>query len=46
MLWTLSKERWDFNKRWVAIRLALDHLQLLALVLGPTFGWALDYKQQ
>lgn len=41
LLYTLSRERWDFNKRWVVARLALEHLQLIAFVLQPIFLWAL-----
>ena len=45
-LFTLQRERWDFNRRWVLLRLALEHLQLLALVLAPAAGWRLNYEQK
>lgn len=43
LLAALQRERWDFNRRWVAARLALEHLQLVALVLQPRWLWALPY---
>ena len=43
LMYTLQRERWDFNKRWVAGRLALEHLQIAALVLQPRWLWRLPY---
>jgi hypothetical protein len=42
-IYTLSRERWDCNKRLVAARLAVEHWQLAALALAPQWAWALRY---
>jgi hypothetical protein len=42
-LYTLNRERWDFNRRMVAFRLVLEHLQVFAIVLRPAAGLGLPY---
>jgi hypothetical protein len=45
LLFTLSRERWDFNRHWVAARLLLEHIQIAVFVLQPQFLWALPYDK-
>lgn len=43
-LLALFKERWEDSKRYACGRLALEHLQLLLLLLQPYFLWTFQYQ--
>lgn len=44
VLGTLLKERWEDSRRYLALRLTMEHLQLLLILLQPHFGWRFHYE--
>jgi hypothetical protein len=42
-LLTIYRERWEDSKRYALLRVAIEHLQVLMVLLQPQFLWRINY---